>query len=132
MGAVQLNTRIDEELKARGDAVLADYGVSSTDAIRSLWSHLAETGTLPDFIAPEKPGHRPKPGSAEEGAGIAIRVMREMGYEVKLPPITDMDAHVEELKRLRDRAYQEELDEILDMNAHAVEDSAREQARSHA
>lgn len=46
-----LNVRMDSVLKERGDKVLRDNGVSVSDAVRSLWKHLAHTHALPDFLA---------------------------------------------------------------------------------
>ncbi|MCI8425000.1 MAG: type II toxin-antitoxin system RelB/DinJ family antitoxin [Adlercreutzia sp.] len=48
-----INARIKRSLKARGDAVLESYGVSPTQAIRGLWSEMARTRTVPDFVLAE-------------------------------------------------------------------------------
>lgn len=45
-----LNVRMDSALKERGDKVLSDNGISVSDAVRALWSELAKTRTVPDFI----------------------------------------------------------------------------------
>ena len=51
---VQLNTRIDPMLKAGGDAVLTRNGLGPSDAIRALWTYLAEHQTLPGFMVTDK------------------------------------------------------------------------------
>ncbi len=45
-----LNVRMDSALKERGDRVLSENGVSVSAAVRALWSQLANTRELPDFI----------------------------------------------------------------------------------
>lgn len=45
-----LNVRMDSALKKRGDKVLSDHGISVSTAVRALWSQLANTRTLPDFL----------------------------------------------------------------------------------
>lgn len=41
MSMAQMNTRIDAEVKERGDAVLAQAGYSSSQAVRAIWSFAA-------------------------------------------------------------------------------------------
>lgn len=41
MAAVQMNTRIDEALKADGDAAFAEFGYSPSEAVRLLWGFAA-------------------------------------------------------------------------------------------
>ena len=43
MEVAQLNARLDANIKREGDATLARYGVSATEAIRALWTLLAKT-----------------------------------------------------------------------------------------
>ncbi len=45
-----LNVRIDSALKERGDKVLAENGISVSNAVRSLWEELAKTREVPPFI----------------------------------------------------------------------------------
>ena len=44
---VQLNVRIPHELKSQGDEVLARVGLSASEAVRRLWSHLAARQDIP-------------------------------------------------------------------------------------
>lgn len=48
-----LNIRIDETLKERGDKVLREHGISTSAAVRALWSQLASTKDLPLFLCDE-------------------------------------------------------------------------------
>lgn len=41
MAAVQMNTRIDEALKAEGDAAFAELGYSPSEAVRLVWGFAA-------------------------------------------------------------------------------------------
>lgn len=45
-----LNVRMDRALKERGDKILAENGISVSNAVRALWTQLVETRTLPDFL----------------------------------------------------------------------------------
>lgn len=45
-----LNVRMDSALKERGDKVLSENGISVSAAVRALWSQLANTRVLPDFM----------------------------------------------------------------------------------
>lgn len=49
--ATTINIRINSTLKERGDAVLKQNGISTTEAIRMLWEEMSQTRQLPDFIA---------------------------------------------------------------------------------
>lgn len=48
-----LNIRIDETLKERGDKVLRDHGISTSAAVRALWTQMANTRDLPEFLHDE-------------------------------------------------------------------------------
>ena len=49
-----LNVRMSAPLKKRGDKVLRDNGISTSEAIRALWQELADTRKLPAFLEREK------------------------------------------------------------------------------
>lgn len=102
MGAVQLNTRLDEDLKRAGDAVLAEYGVSSTEAIRSMWQYMAQEHTLPDFIVTNSFAQYFDLQEAKQNAGIALRLAKELGMHVGSIPRMDY-------ADLREAAYEELL-----------------------
>ena len=69
---VQLNTRIDPMLKAGGDAVLTRNGLGPSDAIRALWSYLANHQKLPDFMVADKREEPHAESLAERGCGLAF------------------------------------------------------------
>lgn len=45
-----LNVRMEAPLKQRGDSVLREHGISTSEAVRALWRHMAETHSVPDFM----------------------------------------------------------------------------------
>ena len=50
MAATQMNTRIDEDLKRRGDEVIAKHGLTPSQVVRAVWEHIDKTGDLPEFM----------------------------------------------------------------------------------
>lgn len=44
---VQMNVRMDRQLKEAGDAVLQRIGMTPSQAVRELWSYLVERGRMP-------------------------------------------------------------------------------------
>ena len=46
-----INVRISAPLKDRGDKVLREHGLSTSEAIRLLWSTLANDRRLPAFLS---------------------------------------------------------------------------------
>lgn len=44
---VQMNVRIDRQLKEAGDAVLAHIGMTPSQAVRALWEYLVVNGCMP-------------------------------------------------------------------------------------
>lgn len=94
---VQLNTRIDPEVKRQGDAVFARAGLSSSEVVRAVWSYAAETQTVPDILAPKTAKERSDlVRSIREGAGI-VRVQAEsMGIRLGNAPY-DFDSLHDEL-----------------------------------
>ena len=62
MAMIQMNTRIDDELKARGDEVFARFGLTPSQAVRAVWEYADEHGEPPEFMRP--------PTSAEVEAEI--------------------------------------------------------------
>lgn len=71
---VTLNVRFPGEmrdLKARGDAVLARAGVSTSQAIRRLYQHLDETQTVPSWLAKDEDIFEQRRIAMREFVGIA-------------------------------------------------------------
>ena len=52
MPAVQMNVRIDEETKARGDEVFARWGLTPSQVVRAVWKYAEEKGEPPAFVRP--------------------------------------------------------------------------------
>ena len=50
MAMTQMNTRIDSQVKERGDAVLAQAGYSPSRAIRAVWSFAASHAHDPEAV----------------------------------------------------------------------------------
>lgn len=101
---VQLNTRIDPELKRRGDAVFARAGLTASEVVRAVWQNAADTQQVPECVMPhtdEADEHTRRYQLIEEGAGLAVRVAEEMGihFEGTFDPC--------DYKRLRDEMYDE-------------------------
>ena len=45
--SIQMNVRIDRQLKEAGDAVLAHIGMTPSKAVRTLWEYLVVNGRMP-------------------------------------------------------------------------------------
>lgn len=50
----QMNVRVDQDLKVRGDEVLRATGTNPTDVISRLWGYVVRTGTVPDFLTAQE------------------------------------------------------------------------------
>lgn len=71
---VTLNVRFPGEmrdLKARGDAVLARAGVSTSQAIRRLYQYLDETQTVPSWLVEDNDVYEQRRTAMREFVGIA-------------------------------------------------------------
>lgn len=77
METVQMNTRIDANVKRAGDEVLHRFGYTASAAVQALWTHLAK-GVLPDFLPAKTVDPEDEMLSfINENAGAAIRLMKE-------------------------------------------------------
>lgn len=50
MATVQMSIRIDEKLKAQGDAVFARYGFTPSQAVQAIWAYVASRQSVPEFL----------------------------------------------------------------------------------
>ena len=103
MATSQINARLDTSIKRAGDATLARFGTSATQAIRSLWTYMAETNSLPDFMNEQGQDTThvdPRPLSPTDGAGLALRLAREQG-------LSSSDVQNVSYEELRDLAFEE-------------------------
>ncbi len=112
--AVQMNTRLGRSAKATGDAVLAQLGLSPSQAVRALWDYLGTHRDVPPFMK-ESAAYKPdaerqrKIALIRDGAGLAVRVAQEQcdytgGAENALNGKT--------WRELRDDMYDDMLDEM--------------------
>ena len=73
---VQMNVRIDRQLKEAGDAVLAHLGMTPSQAVRELWQYLIENGHMPvakmnnDEVLSDDIRSKASPSHASEGAAL--------------------------------------------------------------
>ena len=94
---VQLNTRINPEVKRQGDAVFTRAGLSSSEVVRAVWSYAAETQTVPDILLPGATKKRSDLiRSIREGAGIVRTEAESMGIRLGDAPY-DFDSLHDEL-----------------------------------
>lgn len=84
--SVQMNVRLDRQLKEAGDAVLASLGMTPSQAVRELWEYLVERGRMPSCENAEgalSRGHANAPESrVSQGARIVERTCRKYGIPV--------------------------------------------------
>lgn len=100
---VQMNVRMDRDLKTRGDAALADIGFSPSEAVRALWARVARRGAdaaavqklLSDGAATSRPAASKIEANPEmerklkliEGsAGLVQKMLSEAGSGL-VPPL---------------------------------------------
>lgn len=108
MAMTQLNTRIDEHLKAAGDAVLAKEHRTSSELVREVWKYMALTGQLPPFafdgaVDAVDVAHTGEGGAGQSAAATAVeRFFLDAGLHVPAGGDVDLDALREEaaLERL--------------------------------
>lgn len=103
---MQMNTRIDDDLKLGGDAVLRRYGLTPSSAVRALWQYLVTMNSLPDFMLDEKPEHPSASDAvrrAEAGQGLALKLAREADMLGKIDALS--------YDELREAAFEEMLAE---------------------
>nr|AHF23954.1 hypothetical protein [uncultured bacterium Contig19] len=110
MATAQLNVRIDEDLKAAGDAVLERYNVPAVQLIRDVWRYMADHQRIPHLG--EKPSDAEQVDDSifrnqiESQAGMALRLAREAGLRAELENMT--------YDQLRESAYEEMLQEMAE------------------
>ena len=86
MPTAQLNVRIDEDLKLRGDQVLAREGLSAAQTIKSLWTFLSERQKVPAELCGRPSSRRTDEADALGTAlepGLAVRLAHEAGIDLK-------------------------------------------------
>ena len=113
MTTAQLNVRIDDGLKAAGDAVLERHGVPAVQVIRDVWRYMAEHQRIPQLGERASSTAAPIDDAArhriEEQSGMALRLAREAGLRAELEAMT--------YEQLRETAYDEMLAEMEERRA---------------
>lgn len=114
---VQLNTRIDPDLKRRGDAVFARAGLTSSEVVRAVWEAAATTQQVPDCVLQhrERGDLDAKLEAIRDGYGLAIRVMEELGVKFKDPS----ECEPVDWRAERDAMYEEMADRFEEEYGHA-------------
>lgn len=110
--AVQMNTRIDAELKRQGDAVFARNHISPSSAIRMLWAYAAQYGTVPDFMGEAESESDAKAAVINRGMGLAFRTLAGKGAGSAPGASLPLDYGA-----LRDQAYDAMLDDLEEHHA---------------
>lgn len=90
MAAVQMNVRIDEETKARGDEVFARWGLTPSQVVRAVWEYAEEKGEPPAFMRPARDAAddaevQRRLALVEEGANIWRNFFIDNGLPVPAP-----------------------------------------------
>ena len=126
MTPVQMNVRIDRDLKEAGDAAFADIGYTPTEAVRELWgfakrnrhnrramAEVMRTLRDPREVEREEADRAKRIAEAEEWLNRGPRIIRDyyaqFGIEYdSLPPLTH-----EDYDRLLEEAYDEKYGKWL-------------------
>ena len=118
MPTVQMNTRMDEELKRQGDAVFAERGYTPSQVVRAVWEYAAKNRDIPPFMKDDEDASEAQTSSeaakahADDGAGLALKVAYEQcGFSPATTPDTAA-AEYASWRDLRDQAYDERLREL--------------------
>jgi len=93
MPTVQMNTRIDADLKAAGDEAFKKLGYTPSRVVRAIWSHAARNSCEPDNIkrlldaaegpqAGEEELRRKRTHLAEQGPEIFSDYLSAMGVSM--------------------------------------------------
>lgn len=136
MPAVQMNVRIDEETKARGDEVFARWGLTPSQVVRAVWEYAEEKGEPPAFMRPARDAAddaevQRRLALVEEGASIWRNFFIDNGLPVPAPrkitfedlredeyfgklkeELDDDEVHEAYYDDLRDEMYDEMLEEM--------------------
>lgn len=126
MDSVQMNVRIDRALKASGDSVFQEVGISPTEAVRRLWSFASRNrtnreavaslmGSLrdPDVVAREEDDRARRRAEAEAWAESFQKPVRDCFLELGIDFDSLRPMTLEEQEQLLQDAYDEKYAEWL-------------------
>ena len=112
---VQMNTRIDADLKRRYERVLAQHGLTHSQVVRELCEYVADEGKLPDLVSEQAQQAkdeqiRKRVEAIEKLGNLIPDALERLGLPRDTPsPVNDMSD--EDLKELRrDWAYEDYLE----------------------
>lgn len=83
----QINVRLDRDLKQRGDAALAEMGISPSDAVRALWAKAAMRGKSLEavkkllFASDESPATMGETSPVRQGWALADGFYESAGFD---------------------------------------------------
>lgn len=113
MPMVQMNTRIDRDLKQRGDAALAQAGFSPSEAVRALWefaaAHRHEPQTVAQILSIEDLYERKERQRLIDERKNAIRTSIESTREAIIKLNITPEAMKEVAEMSDDELYEQEL-----------------------
>ena len=88
---VQMNVRMDRQLKEAGDAVLAHIGMTPSQAVRELWQYLTENGHMPvakkndDEVLPDDIRSKASSSRVSEGAALISNFYERSRFRGRAP-----------------------------------------------
>lgn len=92
--SVQMNVRLDSQLKEAGDAVLASLGMTPSQAVRELWQYLTENGHMPiakwnnDEVLPDDIRSKTSLPHLSEGAALVSNYYERFSIPMPSPDET--------------------------------------------
>ena len=114
MAMTQMNTRIDDELKRKGDAAFASLGLTPSDVVRAVWEFAAEHDDAPAVIARALSNPLAAAPSLESAYRLSIAEAAGnlvAGYrELRGLPAPDVRETID-YRQLREEAWDEKLAE---------------------
>ena len=117
MDAVQMNVRIDRELKREGDAALATVGYTPSQAVRALWENAVRLRRNPDAL---------RNYLAEQGATPLARPTAGEGKETPWEEDEGLRTHEARMQAIRQRFADIGIDTSAPYADNEDDDDARE------
>ncbi|MCO6557887.1 MAG: damage-inducible protein J [Bifidobacterium sp.] len=114
MSMVQMNVRIDSDVKDDVDEILKRKGKNPSSVVRELWDFIRDSGDTPDLQtktekADKEAEKQRKLKAIEDGATLWSRTLKEAGLpDDGKDPFEGMS-----YKEIRDLMYDEQYDEYL-------------------
>lgn len=98
--SIQMNVRIDRQLKEAGDTVLAHIGMTPSQAVRALWEYLVVNGRMPSRSGVAVPSSNvPATAPVESRVTQGSHIVRDacLKYGIPVPDLSgDYDDLYEE------------------------------------